>query len=583
MYNKPVSFQKAKLLLVVAYSLPAVLLFWFVTTFSVNLPFGDDWALVNFFDKIHSGTTNFNDFFSQHNEHRILFPRIIFAVLAFSSKWNIKLEIYFIFLLALLNFLILYKIAASNWNQSNKVLFHLFNVTISIAHFSLNQYENWLWGFQIAWLLINTCLILAVFILTVPKNLLPNIRLLLASICCFIASFSSAHGLLSWLAILPSVYILEGRNKQKQFRILLWMVIFTFCVAIYYIGYEKPSNHPAIFFVLENPLIAFEYFFTLIGFSLLKTTFPPVGTGIIIISIFLFFNILFFVDQKSEFANKVAPWLSFGWFTVLFASITTVGRAGFGVEQATASRYITVSILLVISCLQLSGLWIFYKWQVGVKKKYIVSGLCLSFLISLFIYSSTSSIVEAQNISIQRKAGKNCLEIINFIDKSISKSPDNCLNFIFPDQFLMRELSIVLKKLDFRNFPENINFITQADKVYGYIDVPPTGQQPLNFHRRDTLKLFGWAILPEHQEQPPLVLLSYGNNQLFFASGLVNLKRPDVATALKSSLYNTSGWEANVSLNSIPPGETIIKAWVYDRKRQQFIKLNGEPKIKLVE
>ncbi|MEH1805315.1 hypothetical protein [Nostoc sp.] len=581
MYNKPLSFQKAQLLLAVAYSLPVILLFWFITTFSINVPFGDEWALVNFFEKIHSGTANFKDFFSQYNEHRIFFPRIIFAILAFSSNWDIKLETYFSFLLALLNFVILYKVAKISFNESDKVPFHLFNITTSIANFSLIQYENWLWGFQIAWLLTNTCLILAVFILTVPKNLLPNLRLSLASLCCFIASFSLAHGLLSWLALLPSVYILEGRTKQKKIRILLWIGLFAFCVVIYSIGYENNSRHPNIFFILQQPLITSEYFFTLIGSSLSKQIFHPVVTGLIIFFLFSFFNIFFF--SKSEFLNKAAPWLSLGWFAILFASITTVGRSTLGIEQASSSRYVTVSILLVISCLQLCRLWILYKWQDAEKNTYIFSGFCLGFLICIFVFSSQGSMIEGQNSFLQRKTGQNCLEIINFIDTSITNSPNNCLNFIFPAQFMIRKLSTVIQKLEFRNFPQNITFITKADKNHGYIDVPSTTQQPLNIRKNETLKLSGWAILPEGQERPPITLLSYGNNQSFFATGLVNSNRPDVATALNSSLYNTSGWEANVSLISIPAGETVIKAWVYDRKRQQFIQLNGEPKIKVLE
>ncbi|MBE8988440.1 hypothetical protein [Nostoc sp. LEGE 12450] len=581
--NKILPFQKTKVLLLVAYSLPVILLLWFVTTFSVNVPFWDEWGLVGFFDKVYSGTANFGDFFAQQNEHRIFFPRIIFAIFAFSSKWNIKLEIYFSILLALVNFVVLYKVAASTYNKNNKLLFHLFNFTTGILNFSLIQYENWLWGFQIAWFLINTCLILAIFILTVLKKINPNVRLLLASICCFIASFSSAHGLLSWLALLPSIYILEGRNKQKKIRILLWMGLFVFCVAIYSIDYQKPSQHPSIFFILQQPLTASEYLFSIIGFSLGKNLFNPVLTGLIIFLTFSFFNIFCFTNPQSVFFDKAAPWLSLGWFSILFASITTFGRAGFGIEQASSSRYVTVSILLIVSCLQLCRLWILYKWQYGDKNIYMFSGLCLGFLICIFAFSSMNSIVEGQNIFIQRKAGKNCLEIINFIDKGTSNSPKNCLNFIHPDQLQIREQSKTIQRLEFRNFPVNLDFITRNEKVHGSIDVPPTTEQPLNLHRSDTLKLLGWAILPEQQEQPPIILLSYGNNQSFFATGLVNLKRPDVSTALNSSLYNTSGWEVNVSLSSIPTDETVIKAWVYDRKRQEFIQLNGEPKIKVLE
>ncbi|MEH1797322.1 MULTISPECIES: hypothetical protein [unclassified Nostoc] len=538
--------------------------------------------MVKFFEKIYSGNANFGDFFAQHNEHRIFFPKIIFAILAFSSKWNIKLENYFSLLLALVNFVLLYKIAASTYNKNNILLFHLFNFTTCIVNFSLIQCENWLWGFQISWLLINTCLILAVFILTVPKNLHPNSRLSLASLCCFIASFSLAHGLLSWLSLLPSIYLLEGRTKQKQIRILVWMLLFCFCVAIYSIGYEKPSYHPSIFFILQQPLIASEYFFSIIGYSLGQNIWPPVVTGLIILLIFSFFNVLCFKNYQSEFAKKAAPWLSLGWFAILFALITTVGRAGFGVGQSVAPRYVTVSILLVISCLQLCRLWI-YKWQNADKNTYIFSGFGLGFLICLFVFSSNNSIVEGQNILVQRKFGQNCLELINFIDQSISNSPSNCLNILAPDQLKIRELSKTLQKLEFRDFPRNITFITKAEKLHGYIDFPPTIKQALNLRRSDPLRLYGWGILPEDQEQPPIVLLSYGNNQSFFAIGLINSNRPDIATAFNSSLYKTSGWEANVSLRSIPAGETVIKAWVFDRKRQQFIQLNGEPKIKVVE
>ncbi|RCJ26743.1 hypothetical protein A6V25_19625 [Nostoc sp. ATCC 53789] len=573
-------FQKAQVFLGIAYSLPIILIFWFVTSFAVNMPVWDDWELVYLFDKIYSGTASFADFFAQHNEHRIFFPRIIFAILAFSSKWNIKLETYFSLLLALLNFAVLYKIAAYSSNKNNKLLFHLFNFTICIANFSLIQYENWLWGFQIAWFLINTCLILAVFILTVPKNWHPHFRLSLASLCCLIASFSSAHGLLSWLVLLPSVYLVEGITKHKKIRILVWVGLFTFCVAIYSIGYKKPSDNPSIFFILQEPLIAFKYFFSMIGFSLGKSIFTPIANGLIIFLIFLFFNIFCFKNYKSVFLTKAVPWLSLGWFAIFFALITTFGRAGFGVEQATSSRYITVSILLVISCLQLCQLWILYKWQDAGKNTHIFSGFCLGFLICIFVFSSTSCIVEGKNIWKAHNAAKHCLEVINFIDK---ESPNNCLQMFYPKPLRVIESSKNLQKLGFRSFSKNIIFTTKTAKIYGNIDVPSTVYQPLILHKKDTIKFLGWGILPERRKQPFLVLLSYGNNQSFFAYGTIFLNRTDVAKAFNSSLYDTSGWEANVSLSSIPLGETTIKAWVYDQEGQQFIQLNGEPKIKVLE
>ena len=55
-----------------AYLTPIALLIGFVSRFSVNVPFWDQWGLVNLFDKVGAGSASFGDFFAQHNEHRIL-------------------------------------------------------------------------------------------------------------------------------------------------------------------------------------------------------------------------------------------------------------------------------------------------------------------------------------------------------------------------------------------------------------------------------------------------------------------------------------------------------------------------------
>jgi len=577
------AFPKAKLLLLLAYSLPVILLFWFVVTYSVSVPVSDEWTLIGFFRKIQSGTVNFGDFFAQDNEHRPFFPRIIYAIMAFSSKWDIKLENYFSLLLALVNFLLLYKISISTINESNRALFHLFGIATCIIFFSLIQNENWLLGFNLTFFLTITCAISAIFILDFCKNFPPITQIVLASLCCFINSFSNASGLLSWLAILPSLYLVKGEPKQKKIRFFIWILLFILCGFIYSIGYQKPPQTPHILFIFQQPLITLEYFFTIIGSPFCQHIFPPVITGLIIFLAFSLFNIFYFKNYRSDFATKATPWLSLSWFSILFALVTTIGRAGFGVEQATSSRYTTYLVLLIISCLQMWRLWILDKWQ---DDKKILSfwfvKLCLGFLIALFIFDSSSSISVGKYTFIYRNAAKDCLEIINFIQYK-GYSPNDLLNNLMPDQPTILILSKALETLGFRHFPKKITFISNPDKPYGDIDIPTTTPQILTLPKSDTLKLSGWAIFPNQEEQPTAVLLSYGSNKSFIANGLVNSSRPDVAKALKSSKYNKSGWEVNLPIQYLPVGETIVKVWVYDKKNQQFIQLNGEPKIKVVE
>ena len=110
-------FNKPKTFITFIYVLPILILFVFIKSFSVNVPVGDDWALLPFFDSLKSGTANFEIFFSQHNEHRIFFPRIIFAILAFSSGWNINVEIWFSFIISIVSFIF---ISSFNMNFCSK-------------------------------------------------------------------------------------------------------------------------------------------------------------------------------------------------------------------------------------------------------------------------------------------------------------------------------------------------------------------------------------------------------------------------------------------------------------------------------
>lgn len=110
-----------------AYLAPIILVIWSVFNRGVNVPFWDDWDLVSLFDKVKAGTVTFNDFFALHNEHRMFFPKFIFVVLAFPSKWNLKLEMYFSVLLAAITFYLIYVIAKSRQEKPRK-FFDLFNM-----------------------------------------------------------------------------------------------------------------------------------------------------------------------------------------------------------------------------------------------------------------------------------------------------------------------------------------------------------------------------------------------------------------------------------------------------------------------
>ena len=68
----------------------------------VDFPVLDEWdGTAPLFEKMADGTLGVADFFAQHNEHRIFFPRLIFFTLGRLTHWNIRAELWVIWFLAL--------------------------------------------------------------------------------------------------------------------------------------------------------------------------------------------------------------------------------------------------------------------------------------------------------------------------------------------------------------------------------------------------------------------------------------------------------------------------------------------------
>ena len=91
------TFVKALLILA-----PPLLIGLLVFKNGVDFPVLDEWdGTAPLFEKMADGTLGVADFFAQHNEHRIFFPRLIFFTLGRLTHWNIRAELWVIWFLAL--------------------------------------------------------------------------------------------------------------------------------------------------------------------------------------------------------------------------------------------------------------------------------------------------------------------------------------------------------------------------------------------------------------------------------------------------------------------------------------------------
>jgi hypothetical protein len=628
-----------KLILFTLYLIPVLLLIGFVANFSVNVPVDDEWRLASLFEKIAQGNVTFKDFWALHSNHRIVFPKIIIAVLAFASRWNINYQLCLSIGLAAITFIAMYKLSSMQVKNVADDLWHLANILTCILLCSLVQHENWLWGFQLAWFFVNFCFVAAVYALVSNHKLLPNIavfnrmkysrdtavpcpypisalhylRISIAALFCFIASFSLAQGLLSWLAAIPAVAALEGNAAQKRKRTIAWMLLFVATCAVYSIDYH-PSRKASIISLLNKPLVVIDYFLSLLGSPIVRSPGISAFVGLVIFAIFVFFVVYFgkkivsssvassvsansekqpqvpaipssiAITDRNDIAEnyQALPWLSIGFFSVLSALFITAGRAEFGAIHAIeSSRYTTNSILLLIALVQLGQLFVRgndRETKATLKRNYkfiyrVVAGL----LIATIILNSQQAIAQSRSALLYKQGAQDCLQLINYLEPSdfFKNSPESCLRVLSKKTWLVREGAAIIDKIGWIKFAKNVEFISNTEKVYGYLDKPQTSDKSLTVKQNDAVKAAGWAVLPENLQQPKIVLLSVGDKQSFFANAYVNSDSPDIAKSLKSELYNNARWAVDLSGNDLPIAQTEIKAWVYNPVDNQFVQLRG--------
>ena len=628
-----------KIILFTLYLIPVVLLIGFVANFSVNVPIDDEWRLASLFEKIATGNVTFNDFWALHSNHRIVFPKLIIAVLAFVSQWNINYPLCLSIALAVITFVTIYKLSSMQVKNVGDDLWHLANILTCILLCSLVQHENWLWGFQLAWFLVNFCFVAAVYCLSrdtaVPSPLsgrdtalpsplsgrdtalpspssmkykdtaLPspyNMTISIAALFCFIASFSLAQGLLSWLAAIPAVAALEGNVIQKRKRLIVWMLLFVGTCAIYSIDYH-PSRKTSIILLLNKPLVVIDYFLSLLGSPIVRLPGISALVGLLVFASFLFLAFYFLViaiqakqPQKPEIASfltmtdrqkdsdyrEALPWLSIGLFAVLSALFITAGRAQFGAVQAIeSSRYTTNSILLLVALVQLGQLFVQGNIATTNRKYKLVYRVFTGVLIGIIVVNSQQAIAQSQAALPYKQGGKDCLELIEYLEPSdfFNTSTQSCLRVLSKKTWLVREGALIIDKIGWRKLVKNVEFIDNSGEVYGYFDEAKISDKSLTIKKNTVIKATGWAVLPEKLKQPNIVLLSVGDKPSFFANAYVNLDSPDIAKTLKSQVYSNARWVVDFSVNDLPIAQTEIKAWVYNPVDNQFVKLRGGARV----
>ncbi|NET42380.1 hypothetical protein [Okeania sp. SIO2B3] len=580
------NFQLFHCISIVLVILPAVAMGILILTYSVNMPYWDQWNLMpQLFIKISQNSLSWQDLIAQHNESRKLFPRLIFLGLAYLTNWDVRYEMLVIFMLACLVSVNIYRLNRLTVN-TNLFTTSLIAFLANILIFSPIQYDNWFWGIQLVVFMPIACITTAISVVYSPFN--TRYKFVICMVLCIISTFSYSNGMIAWVIVLPVLTLVTAKSTsdllKQKWLFFSWIAVLIGNIVIYFYDYQKPEVSPSLIPAFRNPEQTLQFFLAFLG--------SPLGSGFEIspltsstfiggveIGIFCCLFIYLIKHFKDDtLVERTIGWIMIAFYTIISALITSVGRVGFGVESALSSKYTTFSLYLIIAIIHLfpivfshiyshsnsrkSQVW-FYKVTVAIA---IIGLIILHY--RLFTYS----VKEIKSSYQLRMEGKTCLSFINIIENK-SCVEENILGSYDYVKDLVNKLNylgMLKPNLVSSNNIKAIATEKSPDKTYGSLD----GIIPLN----SWYFVNGWAFLPERNEPADAIILTYKNQAdnwiIFDVLMSAQTQRENLVQLFNNPAYLNAGWEQTISGKLLPKGQWKIAAWAFDTKSGKAYKLD---------
>ena len=351
-------------------ALPVVVFALVWQQYAVNVPKWDDHALrayLYFSDQETTLSGKIYQLFRQHNEHRIVFDRIVAAL---DYRLFGKLSYVHLMVVGNLSLVGLVAVFGAVLRRAGKSLLYL--VPVSLLLFNLSHWENMFWGMAA---LQNFSVVLWVVLTVYLLSHTNQWGLALAS--AVLATLTSGNGLLVWplgfvlLALRPvDVRSLVSRSVRWRVSPLIgWAVGAVVVIGLYFVGFEKPAGNPPLRGTATDLLKGWLAFTgaaaealpviplrasALLGGLMVGTTLGLVAWGVLthwttLVRLLRRMR----SSRRSGFgtAQTIPPVVLFFWgcagFLLGTATIVAWTRTGFGIDLLITSRYKIYSLTLL--------------------------------------------------------------------------------------------------------------------------------------------------------------------------------------------------------------------------------------------
>jgi hypothetical protein len=411
-----------------------------IVQYAVNIPYQDDYdAVLGFINSIvqkHTLKENLILLFSQHNEHRIVFDRLI-ALIYYSLFHEVNFKAFILIgNLGWVLFVIIFLCyCRRTHNLPPTYLLPIPYILLSFSHwqnmfFAMASLQNyWFVFFAVAFLIC-----------------LSQDRYFLSCILFPFAFFTSGGGIV--LYPLANIYLLL-RKKQPAF--IYFFTSSTICLWFYFLNYHRP--YPiSVAEIVSDPIRLVVFFFVFMGNILPVNNIPGphAGMGILFLSLFigiiLFFSILYLAARQANKEEDGYFFLLTACFIMLIASTTAATRSEGNVATAIASRYSLFPLLSLACCYVLMAI------SISKSSKYRKVILISAILSAILFWGSGVFHMEQTDYfrSIQQE------RIISLMEFNESKGA----SLLYPNTDRAMQILLMSKELNVYNYQDQIHNMT---------------------------------------------------------------------------------------------------------------------------
>lgn len=413
-----------------------LLLLDFALTYSVNLPFLDDWDMVPVLTGRRPVTLEW--LWSQHNEHRIAIPRLLYLAIMKLGGYDFRAGVVFDVLVLSVTAAALPVAARA---IRGRALYSDAFFPLVLLHWG--QAENLVWGFTIPLVLGSSLAACLLCVLMKPGPLSFRAALPLA-LCTLVLPLISATGL-ALVPALAACTVLAGWELRRAQPSPRWAWISLSAAGflsigillLYFIGYHRPPGHlvsPSLGATLKATLQ-----FLSLGFGSQMRAYWPLGGALVAVLIAATALALLwgFARYPEERPRALRAALFLGGMVCLAAGVGWA-RIAMYPEGVFASRYATLAAPL-LCC-------IYFAWEVVRNPQAARFVQMLLFFVSTVLVLGNDGFGLAEATGLQQLRQPVLMDLQNGVPLAVVAQRHCGAIYVCGTEFLVRRMRMLRDK-----------------------------------------------------------------------------------------------------------------------------------------